>query len=66
MFIIRLKSTLHFLFNLFIFLICILLVIVLFKIDFPSIVYADSGQSVMEMDGWTSDPNLKPLKPFPW
>lgn len=51
MFILNLNSTLKFIFNLLFFLLITLILFILFKINFPSIVYADSGLSVFEMEG---------------
>lgn len=66
MFTIRLSSVLNFIFNIFLSLVCFLIFFILFKLNFPSIVYCDSGQSLAEMDGWTKNPNLDTLKDFPY
>lgn len=35
-----------------------MLLVFAFQIFSIEVIYADSGQSVLEMDGWTKDPNL--------
>jgi len=61
MFIFRLNSILKIFLTLFLF-----LIFLMYNIVSPEIIFADEGQSVMEMDGWTKNPKLEPLKPFPW
>lgn len=66
MFTLRLFPVFDFILNMFLSLVCFLILFILFKLNFPSTIYCDSGQPLMEMEGWTRDPNLDPLKDFPY
>jgi hypothetical protein len=52
--------------TLFLLLVCLFTICFLYSLFFSYIIYAYEGQSLMERDGWTKDPNLELLKPFPW
>jgi len=53
-------------FNLVAIFIFLIIIVFAFGFCFPEVIFADEGQSVMELDGWAKDSNLESIKPFPW